>query len=147
MLNRCPAYLPPLSMLLDDIGSPSSRQVAKTLGVELDQVRTWRELDDAPRPVCLSLYWLTRWGQSSVDCEAVNSAQLHIAIAKSVQRELDQVRLELVRLLAIADFGCANSPIFMVGSGPNSIVARPAGLAGAQSAIETIQTPAAGHLS
>lgn len=110
MLNRCPTYLPPLSTILDDIGNPSLHQVAKALGVSFDQVSTWRDLDEAPRPVCLALYWLTRWGQSSVDCEAVNAARLHVGVTRALQTQLDQVRRELARVVALGDFGCANAP-------------------------------------
>lgn len=99
-------------MLLEDIGNPSSDQVAKTLGVSVDLVRTWCELDEAPRPVALAIFWLTRWGHSAVDCEAANAAALALQRLAAAQREETRLLRQLAQLLAAADFGCANEPMF-----------------------------------
>lgn len=108
MLNRLPKTIPPLSWLLDDIGSPSSDQVGKALQVSARQVNIWRKADEAPRSVMLSLFWLTRWGVSAVDCQAFNDAQLAHGLAGAHELETGKLRAELVRLMRIADFGCAN---------------------------------------
>ena len=108
MLNRLPKTIPPLSWLLDDIGSPSSDQVGKALQVSARQVNIWRKADEAPRSVMLSLFWLTRWGVSAVDCQAFNDAQLAHGLARAHATEASNLRVELARIISIADFGCAN---------------------------------------
>ena len=110
MLNRLPTYIPPLSLLLDDIGAPSSHQVAKALNIPVDLVDTWRVADEAPRTVALSLFWLTRWGQSMVDADAVNTARLQCELASAARWQVAQLQRELARVLRLADFGCANAP-------------------------------------
>ena len=87
MLNRLPTQLPPLWMLVDDIGRPSPRQLAKSLDVTERTVERWLKTDKAPRPVMFALFWLTRWGQHAVHCEA------HNVIAEHVIEVLDLVGL------------------------------------------------------
>lgn len=110
MLNRLPSYLPPLSVMLGDIGSPSTAELARAFGVTERVAKKWRALDDAPRPVLLALFWLTRWGQSAVDADAVNAARLHASIAVTLQREVDRLHAQLAWLTGLADFGSANAP-------------------------------------
>lgn len=95
MLNRLPRQLPALSLMLDDIGAPSSDQVAKALQVSVHQVRAWRRLDQAPHTAMLALFWLTQWGMSLVECEAINVARLQLNVAAALAREVDQLRAEL----------------------------------------------------
>ena len=111
MLNRLPKMIPPLSVLLDDIGAPSSHQIAKALKVSERRVKAWRASDEAPHLAALSLFWLTSWGQSLVDCEAVNAARMARGLAVCHELEVSRLRGELARVLAIAEFGCANDPL------------------------------------
>ena len=111
MLNRLPDNLPSWNLMLDDIGAPSSRQVAKKLQVSERRVRAWCKSDDAPHLARLSVYWLTRWGQSAVNAEAVNLSDLHVAMARCAGTELASARRKLAHLERIADFGCANMPL------------------------------------
>ncbi|MDN3923324.1 hypothetical protein [Roseateles violae] len=110
MLNRLPSPVqcPPLSQLLSDLCDPTPRQLARALGVSAGTVSRWIRQDDAPRPVLLALFWLTRWGVSRIDAEAHNSAAMHAAIAASLRTEAERLRRELARVVAAADFGCAN---------------------------------------
>lgn len=59
---------------------------------------------------CLALFWLTRWGRSAVECEAMNDARLQREISRNLQTQLDQVRRELARVVAVGEFGSANDP-------------------------------------
>ena len=111
MLNRLPKMMPPLSMLLDDIGAPSSNQIAKALQVSERHVKAWRASDEAPHLAALSLFWLTRWGQSLIACEAVNAASMAHGLAACHELEVTRLRGELARVLSIAEFGCANDPL------------------------------------
>lgn len=97
-------------MMLADIGSPSSAQVAKTLRVTVDQVDAWRAADEAPHAAGLALFWLTTWGMSAVDAEISNAIALQAGLARAWASEVQQLRRELARVIALGDFGCANSP-------------------------------------
>lgn len=117
MLNRLPspAQLPPLSLIIDDIGSPGTAQIGRAIGVPATQVAQWIARDAAPRPAMLALYWLTRWGQSAVNVEAFNDARRFAGLADCQRRELQQLRAELARVVNLADFGCANAPSWAAG--------------------------------
>lgn len=110
MLNRLPTptQLPGLSAMLDDIGNPAPPAIARALGVSPAAVRRWIAQDQAPRPAMLALFWVTRWGLSLADAEAVNLARLRSGEAAAWRREADALRLELARVLAVGDFGAAN---------------------------------------
>lgn len=112
MLNRLPrgTQLPPLSCMLDDIGNPRPRDLARALGVTERAVRRWQDQDQAPMPVMLAIFWLTRWGHSAVDCDAHNAAVLHAVAAEGMRREVAALTEKLARLGQIADFGAANDP-------------------------------------
>ena len=110
MLNRLPVLVVPLSMLIEDIGNPSPKRIAKALGVTERTVKKWIREDIAPRPVMLSLYWLTGWGQSAVHCEAHNAAVMHAGMVGCLRREIALLNARLDRLGRIADFGAANDP-------------------------------------
>lgn len=109
MLSRTPRYIPPFNTLLEDLGRPSPAELAKALGVTPRTVFRWLAAPEAvPRPVLLALFWLTRWGLSEVDAEAVNSARMHAAMADALRDDLERLRRELARVVAAGDFGCAN---------------------------------------
>ena len=112
MLNRLPraTQMPPLSCMLDDIGRPRPRDLARALGVSERAVRRWQDQDHAPLPVMLAIFWLTRWGHSAVDSDAHNAAVLHAVAAEGARREVAALTEKLARLGQIADFGAANDP-------------------------------------
>lgn len=115
MLCQCPGPtgLPPLSLMLDDMGNPAPAELARTLGVPLASARRWVREDQAPRVVLLALFWLTRWGRSQVDCQAVNDARMQAQLARSNAEQLAAARAEIARLVALGDFGCANTPTML----------------------------------
>ena len=119
MLNRLPrpTQLPPLGWMLDDIGNPSARELARALDVTPRTVERWRSAGHAPRAAMLAIFWLTRWGMSAVHCEAHNAAVLHAGMSACLKRETERLSAEvqtlnakLARLGRIADFGSANDP-------------------------------------
>lgn len=111
MLNRLPKVIMPLSMILGEIGNPKPRELARALGVSERTVFRWIKDDDAPKAVLLSLFWLTKWGQDIVNCDAGNDARLQAAIAAGLRRENEVLQEKLTGLGRIADFGAANDPI------------------------------------
>lgn len=115
MLNRLPKATPCLSDMLADIGNPTPRALARALDVNPATVRRWISAGTAPQPALLALFWLTRWGRSSVDAEAHNAATMHAAHARELARELTLSRAQVARLRTLLDRrsdDAANSPLY-----------------------------------
>jgi predicted DNA-binding transcriptional regulator AlpA len=113
MLNRLPRQLPPLADMLADIGNPTPREIAKALGYSERTVRSWLQSDTAPRAVMLAVFWLTRWGVSSIDAEAQNLIQMHAGRARCEQERADELADAVDVLERSGQFGAANSPIML----------------------------------
>ncbi len=111
MLTLLPRQVPPLALMLADIGNPSAAQLGRAFGVTPRTAASWCRLDRAPLPVLLALFWLTRWGRSQVDCQAVNAARLQAGLADALAAENRALRAQLARLVNLGHFGCANDPI------------------------------------
>jgi hypothetical protein len=109
-LCRLPGQTPPLAQILDDIGNPSPAAVAAALDVHPRTVSRWLAADDAPRVACLALWWLTRWGFSTMDAELWNTAQMAFAERDAWRDEASGLHRELARVVAAGQFGCANDP-------------------------------------
>lgn len=119
-LGHAPRALPVWHSILEDLGHPHPRTVARVLGVGARTVYRWNRDGRAPRAACLALFWLTRWGRSLVDADAVRSCQLAVAYANALERERDQLAAQVRRLharlehvLSLADTGAANAPIIL----------------------------------
>lgn len=112
MLNRLPGQLPSLSLMLADIGQPSPKALAKPFGVPVSTAAEWIASGSAPLPVLLALFWLTRWGQSSVEADAVNHASMQASMTSALKTERDKARAQLAHVLGLADTGAANDPIY-----------------------------------
>lgn len=110
MLNRLPMTLPPFQMMLDDIGAPTVKEIARALKVSETTVRKWLRNDNAPHPVMLSIFWVTRWGVSVIDCEAHNAAVMSAGQARERQEMVESLEKRIQRLTQIANFGSANDP-------------------------------------
>lgn len=119
MLNRLPRGNPALSLILDDLANPPAAAIGRALEVHPRTVQRWLELDAAPRPALLALWWLTRWGQSTVDAEAVRACDLAESRAVLLDREVAALRHELARVLALADTGAANDCTLLAGLLPH----------------------------
>jgi hypothetical protein len=111
MLAHAPRVLPPIAVVLADIGNPTPAAIAAVLDLDERTVRRWIQADKMPRPAHLALFWLTRWGRSIVDTSATNDARLYAGLARSRLDEIEHLRHQLARVVAIADFGSANDPI------------------------------------
>lgn len=105
-----PRRLPALSAMLEDLGNPSARSIAKALGVHARTIERWRREGRAPRPAMLALYYVTRWGRSEVNCRAEHDAQLYSGYAAALKTELAEANAKLARLGQIGEFGSANDP-------------------------------------
>lgn len=88
MLHLIPNWLPLFDDVISDIGRPHPQALAKSLGVTERTVYRWlSEPDHAPRPATLSLFWLSRWGLSTIDAELFNRAQVYLGHAQALKRE------------------------------------------------------------
>lgn len=83
-----PRQLPPLVVMLEDLGHPSPDVVARALGVTPRTVYAWMRAGKAPRPAALAIFWETRWGRSQLDAAAVNGQRVYMGLAQSLQREV-----------------------------------------------------------
>jgi len=112
MLTRFPTQrqTPSLAMLLEDIGNPPARAIARALHVSERTVFRWLRDDEAPRPVLLALFYLTRWGHSWVHTQAHNDAVLYAGLASCREREIAELKRKAAHLGSIGEFGSANDP-------------------------------------
>lgn len=115
MLRQLPKYTPTLPVLLAEIGNPPLDAVACTFGVTVTTIRKWMK-HGAPKPVLLSLWWLTRWGQSELDCELANRAAMYQALTGALQQECDRLHAQVEKLQLLGDFGAANDPLCLDGA-------------------------------
>jgi hypothetical protein len=117
MLRDEPRQLPPLWMMLEDLGKPPAK-LARALGVSLRTLQRWIAADQAPRPAALAIFWATSWGRSIIECDAHNQARQALGLAACLQRENARLQRELARVVAAGDFGAANRPLFRPLRGP-----------------------------
>ncbi|MEK8087008.1 hypothetical protein WNB94_11350 [Aquabacterium sp. A3] len=110
LLHRLPKNMPPLDVVLHDIFSPKPAALAAALGVDERTVRRWIAANEAPRPVMLALFWLTRWGMQWTDADLYNEAQLHFAMNRCQAQTIRELRTQLARMGRIGSFGAANDP-------------------------------------
>lgn len=109
MLNRLPKCTPSFSDLLTDIGNPSDQAIAKALNVTARTVHTWRKTE-APRPVLLALFWITRWGLSATNAEVLDLSDMHYATTLMQRLEIKRLQSTIEQLQRIGHFGSANDP-------------------------------------
>jgi predicted DNA-binding transcriptional regulator AlpA len=110
-IGHAPRSLPVWQTILSDLGNPHPAAVARLLGIGVRTVYRYNRDGQAPRAVCLALFWLTRWGRSEIHCQAVNDCQLAVAYATAMESEVRRLRTELARVLAVGEFGSANDPL------------------------------------
>ena len=110
LYSKAPNQLPPLGLILGDlIGPKTPEAIGKHLGVSASTVRRWLSKEEAPRMALLALFWETRWGQSIVDCEAVNQARMQEGLNRALKNENASLRARIARLEALGGgFGAAN---------------------------------------
>lgn len=92
MLYQIPDQLPSLDVMLHDLGNPHACALAARLGVDERTARRWQKAGNAPRPVLLALFWLTRWGRSALDAEMTNRAAVLTQLSECQSRELSRLR-------------------------------------------------------
>lgn len=107
---KAPRQLPPLDLLMHDIGRPAADVVAHALGVTTRTVYNWQASAQAPRPAHLALFWESRWGRSVLNAEAVNGERFAHGLAEALKRENAMLRARVAYLERVGQFGSANAP-------------------------------------
>lgn len=109
-IKQAPRHLPVWHQILEDLGHPHPRTVAKVLGLGTRTVYRYNRQGSAPRSVCLALYWLTRWGRADVHILATNDALAAVTYAQALDREVQTLRARIETVLALNESGAANQP-------------------------------------
>lgn len=109
---KMPTSWPPLAIMLDDLGNPPPKVLAKTFGVSEVTARKWIRNDRAPRSVQISLFWLTSWGRQHVHADAENGARLHAGLYEALKRENSALMARIAYLEKVGQFGARNAPIY-----------------------------------
>jgi predicted DNA-binding transcriptional regulator AlpA len=110
-IDQAPASLPIWRTILDDLGNPPVRRVARVLHLSERAVYRYNQMGQAPRPVAMSLFWLTRWGRSHIDALAVNDARVAVGYAECLRRQVLQLQSDLAHVTALGHSGAANQPL------------------------------------
>lgn len=110
-IDQAPRALPIWHAILADLGDPEPRRIAKTLGVSLRTVYRWNAAQEAPKCAAMALFWLTRWGQSQVNCQAINDAVLACSYVEALQSEVKTLRVQVDKLARLNRHGAANGPL------------------------------------
>lgn len=93
MLNRLPSGTGSFEDLLADLGltARDTPRIARALGVSERTVWRWKKTN-APRMALLSLWWLSREGHSTWDCEMFNRTQLALAMNRSLWQHIGELK-------------------------------------------------------
>lgn len=94
-IEQAPRHVPPWEAIIDDLGRPPVDRVARVLGVSRSTVYRWHSDGSGPRIACLALFWLTRWGRSSVDAQATNDAVMGFQLARALGEDRDRLAAKL----------------------------------------------------
>jgi hypothetical protein len=126
-IDQAPRDVPIWPVLMDELCSPRPTRVARVLGISTRTVRRYNRTGQAPRAICLALFWLTSWGRSQVHTQAHNDAVLAIGYVRSLRESIEHLEATIRHLESIGHFGAANEPLRMQ-PGPS----RPGALPGAK---------------
>jgi hypothetical protein len=113
-IEQAPASLPIWQLILDDLGNPPAHRIARTLGECAAHHYRLKAAEEAPRCAALALFWLTRWGQSHVNAQAVNDASMACNYVEGLTQEVARLRQELDLVLKLNGHGAANGPLMRV---------------------------------
>lgn len=110
MHSRIPRNLPTWAQMVDSVGSPQPRELARWLGLSERTIWNYHRSGQAPRSVMLALFWLTPWGDSALNTDRENEVKVLQSLSNAQGHEIAVLRLRIARLEQIGDFGCANAP-------------------------------------
>jgi predicted DNA-binding transcriptional regulator AlpA len=109
-IEHAPGSLPIWHVMMDDLCNPPPARVARVLGISARSVYRYNATGQAPRAICLAVFWLTSWGRASVHAQAINDAQVAVGYVNALRSEVEQLRGQIAHVLSLGDFGSANDP-------------------------------------
>lgn len=92
MKNPGPRHPPNLHILLNDLGNPNAKVLAKYLGVNERTIYAWKAKGQAPRHAMWALFWLSSYGQSALYCDLFNGYQMQTNLTKLLREENTTLR-------------------------------------------------------
>lgn len=123
MRAKLPTRLPTLADTIRDLGTTPAT-VATELDVATSTVYRWLEAEKAPRSAMLALFWLTSWGQSHLDADLWNLANISQGLARALRDENANLRARITYLERVGDFGSANDALGLDGAATRGAVAQ-----------------------
>ena len=109
-IDHAPRLVPIWPQLMEDLCQPRPTRVARVLGISERTVRRYNSTGHAPRNVCLAVFWLTSWGRSAVNAQAINDAQLAVSYVRALNDRILELEQLVNHLRSIGHFGAANEP-------------------------------------
>lgn len=109
-IDHAPRSVPIWPQLMEDLCQPRPTRVARVLGLSERTVRRYNRTGHAPRSVCLAVFWLTSWGHSAINAQAINDAQLAVSYLRALRERVTELEAQVDHLRSIGHFGAANEP-------------------------------------
>ena len=109
-IEQMPRDVPYWHLLMSDLCEPPPQRVAKVLGLSLRTVQRYNATGNAPRVVCLAVFWLTRWGRSAVHTQAHNDAVMLAGYVAGLRSQVADLEGQVHHMLQVGSFGSANDP-------------------------------------
>ena len=105
-----------LEYLIEDVGGPQT--AARLCGVHYTTVYRWlRMATPLPKTAYRTLYHASKWGRGEREVWSVNMSRITGQLIETLRADLRARDAEIARLLTLADFGCANAPLFRLVGG------------------------------
>jgi IS30 family transposase len=99
--------------LIQDVGG--AQKAARLLGVHHSTVYRWQRGRQAmPQAAYRALHAASRWGREDRAVYSRNGKQTHLALIEAQRAEIRELQRRLGKLMALADFGAANRPLFQL---------------------------------
>ena len=92
LTRGAPVSVPIWHTMMDHLCNPPPERVARVLGISKRSVYRYNERGHAPRPGCLAIFWLTRWGRSAVNAQAINDAISAVGYVGGLERQVEQLK-------------------------------------------------------
>jgi len=117
--------LPSYPHLLDVLGRPSPREVARYTGVTPRTVERWNAAEVAPKSAMVAMFWLSCYGRSQLECDLVNELRVSQFLTNSLRDDLQQMRVRVAWLEKNGRFDSSNQPFFAPVPGPKALTVVP----------------------
>lgn len=101
-----------IGALIQDVGG--AQKAARLLGVHHSTVYRWQRRGTMPQAAYRALHAASRWGREDRAVYSRNGQRTHLALIEAQRAEIRELQRRLGKLMALADFGAANRPLFQL---------------------------------